>query len=191
VSITCKVQRGTGGALWWLTKESGRLPDCGSSVKSCFDSGVSCMELCNSYIVVRAEHMEGADGGRDVVVAALSLRSFDVVVKCLLPFFLCGWSWNAPFAGAEGQVSVAGTLSLLCGGMFSSGALCKCSVGCGRMCGSCEGMDQGSRLFVNANVFRAEGVVARSTCWWTGVTDAIGPDGLSGESWLRCRCGEH
>lgn len=171
MSITCSVDS-EGGARWWLTRESGRLPaQCGLEACSSCSNWTRTHVDSGSYIVI-------AGGGNCVAFAQLSAGSFEVAVRRVVPLVQEAW-----LCGCDQQVVAREVFSCFSFGLFSSGVDCACRIG--RVCAQCRVLFECGR-FVVQGVFM--GLPSIPGGWWTGVTDAVGDVEIRGQRypWLRC-----
>ena len=181
-SITCSVGV-DGRTSWWITKESGAVPDCTSVVPCVWCRGLSepsVAELRVAYLVVKCEWLTGDRCHHEVLFARLTVHGLDALTQRALPHLLVN-----TVRAAEGTVSVRAlwaVLELLDSGMFSVSG-CECCMVHG-MCSSCSDVPCGSRRFVWQNRYVGS-LSSVGGGWGPRVTDAVGMS-CGDRPWLAC-----
>lgn len=174
VSVTCHASGAR--TKWWLTRESGSLPQVCGDAECCSCEWSDVGELpAQAYLVVV---LQGRGTRAQVAISRLSLRDARTVVSRVLPL------WRQHRAGVGRAVTLANMLS---SGAFSRGLYCACSVQQGA-CGSCKQASLHQRRWVWRNGFT--GVYPAALCrWFTGLTDAVDIPAIrraTGSTWLSC-----
>ena len=189
--MTCEV--GAGGVRWWLTRESGHLPEacwqglrctrCRARAKICGEEG-----LRSAYIVVKVVSRLRYTAWSQAIIGQLSVINLNVALEKLVRpldklVLACASERTRDWESFRKQYKIASRVVSAAGqGAYSTNAECMCEAG--RCCSSCCRVS--SPRFIVQD--RYAGVLPRGDKhWFYGVTDAIGEVSSWQPSWLQ-RC---
>jgi hypothetical protein len=190
VTVTCCIHDGR--VSWFLTKESGQVPDCAEpEVCGCLEGHEGDSVQPTGYVIVKhsASWWWSTVQWSEVIVGQLCRESLLVVERrVVLLLAMLRSSPCVPVGVLASEeiatwVRLAGAVSALFdSGAFSSGFSCGCVIT--GVCDACRAVCGVRQRF--ESVFSYEGVFPYGNeHWWSGVTDGV--DCVRGSVlWLRC-----
>jgi hypothetical protein len=189
VSVTCVV-KSNGDVLWFLTKESGAVPECG--VVECPRCVRSRRWKANpqGWVVIQAEVCSGRTAWWEAAFGKLCVDTLSVVERRLLPMLVeAVEEGRSPHAERmwNGNHPVSDVMRLLGEGLFSGASQCGCA--CSRVCAVCVALSRREVGFVPQLRFSGVNAYRGSRAWFLGVSDGIDivRDSLGRRpSWMTC-----
>lgn len=176
VSVTCEVMY-RGETLWWLTRESGRVPGrCCGACGRCGEEQEGSFIRPVAYVVLKGTFHIDSGLCRDVAFARMSGVAVQAIREFVSEYMRDGEDES------ERMRRTTEVMWKLEAGLFSGGARCVCDPLRG-VCDGCKVLPLISRRFVVQQRFL--GVYPRGMRhWWSGITDAVGEADRFGRLWL-------
>ena len=173
------------GRAWWLTRESGRRPQCVDPDRcGCDSCSASLEERRKSYFVCKVTTWQGKAKYVFVVFGQMSKETVEVAEARVLPCLIAALlkrSW----AKVKALERIVGGLD---SGQFSTLACCGCQAGW-KTCSVCEAMPPAQWRFTSGGQYEGfrEDVKPTSQCaWFFCVTHSVGRLSEDSDFWLVC-----